>query len=32
SGINYSWQTTAMKAFLQMALDKCTVVGGNESR
>ncbi|HIF7521242.1 TPA: LysR substrate-binding domain-containing protein, partial [Escherichia coli] len=27
-----SWQTAAAKAFLHMALDKCAVVGGNESR
>lgn len=27
-----SWQTAAPKAFLHMALDKCPVVGGNESR
>ncbi|WP_373273817.1 hypothetical protein, partial [Escherichia coli] len=26
------WQTAAAKAFLQMALDECAVVGGNESR
>ncbi|EOB8608232.1 hypothetical protein ACIXOU_003175, partial [Escherichia coli] len=26
------WQTAAAKAFLHMALDKCAVVGGNESR
>ncbi|HFP3432523.1 TPA: hypothetical protein ACNCH9_005303, partial [Escherichia coli] len=32
SGINYSWQTAAAKAFLHMALEECADVGGNESR
>ncbi|WP_244577209.1 LysR substrate-binding domain-containing protein, partial [Escherichia coli] len=27
-----SWQTAAAKAFLNMALEECAVVGGNESR